>query len=362
MKKPMLAQLNKPTAKIIIIILSLSAIILFIFANSAIQNLLFIFSCIIIATLSYFFYEKKNLIQTQSSKENNFEILLVDDSKPNRHIAIEILKPLPLTISEASSGKEALALIKKNTFSLILLDIEMQVMSGLELAQIIRAQEALKKRIPIIAISSHNIKDKKIEALTAGFDDFLSKPINNESLLKVLERWLPLSPIKTIDQTENTSTKIITNNSATINNKPIKTDEKENPTFEFIKNTSADNSATIKKTVDVKESLIYSRNNYNLAKDMLQMLIDMVKSERDTISQHYESKEWQELGSLIHKLNGGTCYCGVPRLKKQTDIINKALQNNEIPKVQHHFEEFLNSIDELIDWDREHDLDIIFNQ
>ena len=131
--------------------------------------------------------------QTQRKKNNAFslegkKILLVDDDKLNLKVAIRLLKPYSLMIESVQSGKECLALLKENKdFDLILLDQMMPEMSGTETLHQLR-EEGIN--IPTIMLTADAIVGKKELYLKAGFDDYLSKPINTEELNRVLTKFL----------------------------------------------------------------------------------------------------------------------------------------------------------------------------
>ncbi len=361
--------LKKWIPTIVVAVAVIAAIALFTFMDPHFQTLFFSLICILMAIFVINTLTKQKVLPQSTSTSNktqNKKILLVDDSPANRRIIMEILKILPVDVTEADNGTNALTLYEEyNNFHVVLMDLEMEELSGFDAAKRIRELEDRQKRIPLIAISAHSSNEKKIEALTSGFDEYLSKPVDNDHLIYSLQRWLNLT-----NESDSLEPKIIPANDPikelqSMNIEPQDTyakliNKKTSATLEFIKDKSTDNSATIKKVVDVKQSLIFSRNNHELAKDMLSMLIDLIKDKRDTVNQLFVDKDWQALGQLVHKINGGSCYCGVPELQQQTQIIDKALENKDIDTVNTHFPAFLDAVDDLIEWDEEHDMDIIF--
>lgn len=104
-------------------------------------------------------------------------ILIVDDIIVNRILLIEIIKELNHTYLEAKNGKEALEVLEKNAIDIILMDIEMPVMNGIETTKKIRnhANEKLKN-IPVIALTAHNPSDFFQNHIDVGFNDLICKP------------------------------------------------------------------------------------------------------------------------------------------------------------------------------------------
>ena len=104
-------------------------------------------------------------------------ILIVDDIIVNRILLIEIIKELNHTYLEAKNGKEALEVLEKNAIDIVLMDIEMPVMNGIETTKKIRnhANEKLKN-IPVIALTAHNPSDFFQNHIDVGFNDLICKP------------------------------------------------------------------------------------------------------------------------------------------------------------------------------------------
>ena len=117
-------------------------------------------------------------------------ILLVEDESTNREIAGYMLKAVGLVVEFAENGVEAVELSQAHTFDLILMDLQMAPMDGLEATRLIRTQGGAGRRIPIIAISANAFAEDRAECLNAGMDDFVSKPIAAEMLYSALLRWL----------------------------------------------------------------------------------------------------------------------------------------------------------------------------
>ncbi|TAE70265.1 MAG: response regulator [Bacteroidetes bacterium] len=114
-------------------------------------------------------------------------ILVVDDNSVNRKVVSEILKKYKCNILEANSGKEAIEKVQKNDFDLILMDIQMPDLDGVQTTYQIR-NLLLKKIPPIIALTAYSMKEDRQKFLNQGFDDYLSKPIHAKKLVeKVIE-------------------------------------------------------------------------------------------------------------------------------------------------------------------------------
>jgi signal transduction histidine kinase/CheY-like chemotaxis protein len=118
----------------------------------------------------------------------SLRILVADDNLVNQKVAKRMLERLGHSVALANDGKEAFSAIKTASFDLIMMDVQMPEMDGLEATRRIREWEAGKTRIPIIALTAHAMDSHREECLAAGMDSFLAKPILLESLKLQIER------------------------------------------------------------------------------------------------------------------------------------------------------------------------------
>jgi CheY-like chemotaxis protein len=113
-------------------------------------------------------------------------ILIVEDSEPNRDLLVQIFEEI-YDLELASDGAEAVRLAAETRPDLILMDIGLPEMSGLDAVRAIRASGATT---PIVAVSSHVMPGERDQALEAGCDDFVGKPIDDVLLVAVVEDLL----------------------------------------------------------------------------------------------------------------------------------------------------------------------------
>jgi two-component system sensor histidine kinase/response regulator len=116
-------------------------------------------------------------------------ILLVEDDAMNREIATLLLNQAGLDTDPAEDGDIAVELAKDRNYALILMDMQMPVMGGIESTRQIRAMEHCR-RIPIIAITANAFAEDKERCLAAGMDDFIAKPFNPDVLYATILKWL----------------------------------------------------------------------------------------------------------------------------------------------------------------------------
>jgi len=134
------------------------------------------------------------LVQSQLTK-THANILLVEDNLVNQVLAEEMLSQLAFTIDIAENGQEAILAIEKNRYDIVLMDCQMPIMDGFEATKKIRQQEKLENKthhLPIIALTANAIQGDEEACLSAGMDDYLSKPFTKPQLINILNRWLTL--------------------------------------------------------------------------------------------------------------------------------------------------------------------------
>ncbi|MCP4213947.1 MAG: response regulator [bacterium] len=130
-------------------------------------------------------------------RRHKYRILLAEDNLTNRKVATSILEKLGYWADAVVNGKEALEVMEKTDYALILMDCQMPEMDGYEASLKIRETEKEKKisgrpvsRIPIIALTAHAMKGDKEKCLAAGMDDYIAKPVDPQELTDKIEKWL----------------------------------------------------------------------------------------------------------------------------------------------------------------------------
>ncbi len=140
--------------------------------------------------------DTKNILTAESetvNRNNNGDslhgakILLVEDNAVNLKLATRLLEKFGCNIDISHNGKEAIVQLKESTYDIVLMDIQMPVMGGLEATEIIRKE--LKNDIPIIALTAMAMEGDKESILAAGINDYLAKPIKSSKLRETLLKW-----------------------------------------------------------------------------------------------------------------------------------------------------------------------------
>ncbi|MDZ7848281.1 MAG: ATP-binding protein [Owenweeksia sp.] len=121
-----------------------------------------------------------------------FTVLLAEDNPVNQKVISLMLEQSGASVSIAENGKEAAEKFEKQDFDIILMDLQMPVMDGLEAAQLIKKSAKYSKcQVPIIAVTANAFSEDRSRALEAGMDDFLTKPIRPQEFHGILAKYAP---------------------------------------------------------------------------------------------------------------------------------------------------------------------------
>lgn len=261
-------------------------------------------------------------------------VLLVDDNPANLQLASELLRGLNTQVVQASNGKQAIDACNNAEFDVIFMDIQMPGMDGMETTRHIRTLEQGKRRTPIIALTAHTITEQKAELLIAGMDDCISKPVNETQLAHIINRWASLS-----------------------GKKEVVIQPEENPDANTRSLLPTEDHTG---SVDIPLCLKLANNKPALARDMLVMLLAGLDNEKQQLNNALAAKNFEELGELIHRLYGSSCYCGVPRLKHISGLLDKLFQSKQYEQARDAIPALNHALDDLMQWGQNKNIDALF--
>jgi CheY-like chemotaxis protein len=119
-------------------------------------------------------------------------LLLVEDNFVNQRVAVYMLTKLGAQVDVAKHGREAIEMLGKCAYDLVLMDCQMPEMDGFEATRIIRdpASSVLDHGIPVVAMTANAFPEDRAHALACGMNDFLAKPVDRSVLANMLKKWL----------------------------------------------------------------------------------------------------------------------------------------------------------------------------
>ncbi|GAB4035886.1 PAS domain S-box protein [Spirosoma gilvum] len=232
------------------------------------------------------------------------QILVVDDNEMNRLVAATILKNYGAVIGEARQGKEAIEKLEQQPYNLVLMDVQMPVMDGLEATREIRS--TLKYQLPIIALTALAVPGDREKFLKAGMNDYLAKPFDESSLLTVVTKWLgkdeyiPILPAKT---------------------------EKQDSLF------------------DLTELRSIAQGDEEFVSEMVTMFIDLAPAGLNEIKTAYQANDFKKVGQVAHRLHPSVATLGIHSL---TDVLKDMDKNAETYQASQQLENLISKLDEVI--------------
>jgi CheY-like chemotaxis protein len=134
--------------------------------------------------------ETAGISRTHLRREQRPYILVVEDNDINQKVAIHMLDKFGYTAHAAGNGKEALECLSHRPYDLILMDIQMPELDGLETTRIIRKSATSYSQIPIIAMTANALKGDESRCIDAGMDDYVSKPIDADTVQQKVDYWI----------------------------------------------------------------------------------------------------------------------------------------------------------------------------
>lgn len=246
-------------------------------------------------------------------------VLVVDDTPSNLLLLVTLLNEMGFATLEATDGEKAVLCVEQQKVDLVLMDIHMPGISGVEATQQIRALGHQYRTLPIVATTAHAVVEERSAWLQAGINDVLIKPINEKLLTDLLQRWL--GSRFSVDQARNLPYEI-------------------NHSEESWQSCPVDHEMGIKLAI----------GKADIADELLGLLLASLNESRDAIELALKNQDDTALLEAVHRLHGASRYCGVPDLAQTTEALETQLKAGQQQLVASSLEQLFYEIDRLQDW------------
>ncbi|MGN0620584.1 MAG: response regulator [Porcipelethomonas sp.] len=254
-------------------------------------------------------------VRGRNDDENKFtspnaKVLYVDDNQMNLDLFRICLSETEMVIDTAVNGLEALALLEKKKYDVIFLDHMMPVMDGLETIKIIKERN-LCAGVPIIVVTANAVIGEKEKYLEAGFDDYLSKPVESVKLRDTLLKYLPKGLVKKGEgekESENRQTEIHSPAAASVPGKS---------TME-----------QLRSFLDVKSALAYCCDSEDFYKEILGSYLSGDKS--GDMQKFYDEKDYENYRITVHALKSTSLSIGANQLSEDAKNLEMAAKDGNI--------------------------------
>jgi PAS domain S-box-containing protein len=232
-------------------------------------------------------------------------ILLAEDNKTNQQVAAGMVKKIGLTIDIVENGKEAVKALEATFYDLVLMDVQMPEMDGIEATARIRDPKSSVKNhsVPVIAMTANALDGDREKCLLAGMNDYIAKPISMESLIQMLNKWLP----DTLPKSKDAGSPVIVTQ----------------------KDSTHVVSSGWNKDILIKRMM----NDVDLVKDILSVFINEIPQQLNTLIQFLNEKELKAIEHQAHTIKGAAgnvSATGIQEIAKELEMLAKSTEIDNI--------------------------------
>jgi two-component system, sensor histidine kinase and response regulator len=232
------------------------------------------------------------------------KVLLAEDNAVNRTLAKKLLEKHGHTVVLAENGREALDALYRETVDLVLMDLQMPVMDGLEAIAAVRKKEVgTGVHLPIVALTAHAMKGDRERCLAAGADDYLIKPIHTPALLATLDR------IRTAKITEGSTTATAA--------------------------TTATNVTT--SSMDMADALQRVEGDSDLLEEIARIFVDECARIMAEIRDALDTPDAHLLEQSAHRLKGSSSNLGAKSLAQSASELELMARAGDLRSARLHF-------------------------
>lgn len=234
------------------------------------------------------------------------KILLVEDNQMNQELAVSLLNSVGLSTMIANNGKEALEMLQKDSFDLVLMDIQMPIMDGLTATREIRSREdEYFKKVPILAMSARAFQKDTEECLAAGMNAHIVKPIDPSLLYEELAKFLSVAAESSKMMADDESSDLSQEDSEFL------------AKFQKIRD------------LDAESGLYHSNSNRNVFLKILQGFVRDYGGTSFNLRKMVESNHYEEACRIVHTIKGLCGTIGANHLQNLGATLESQLSQNQ---------------------------------
>ncbi len=251
---------------------------------------------------------EKSVLEARAYKESfrapDAHILIVDDTRINLTVVINLLKNTLIRIDTSTSGAEAVKMAQKTEYDLILMDQRMPEMEGTEALHRIRASEGgASQNVPVICLTADAVIGAKERYMAEGFSDYLTKPIDSFALEKMLMRHLPKDKIEIV---------------------------KEEALSEIEEETKKEGLELLSAAdIDVSTGLQYCQNDENFYRVVLAEYANSADEKTENMQNSFYKEDWKNYAVYVHALKSTSKMIGAANLSQQAAKLEAAANEGD---------------------------------
>jgi two-component system, sensor histidine kinase and response regulator len=252
------------------------------------------------------------------------KILLVEDHPINRKAVQMMLNQADIQVTTAENGQQAVSLTGQTRFDLILMDVQMPVMDGLEATRQIRIHEGGAVSVPVVALTANVMAESRSHCIAAGMTDFLAKPVTKSDLLRLIQKYCPVGKHKPAQpipvpprEKVHPPTETLAADVFEPENKPG-TEKLSNPSSQIF------NPAGFMERYD--HDIEFAAE---IMQDFLKELSEILVRIQDAVT----SRNGEAADRVVHKLKGASGYAGAEDISTLCTGLRRSLENRAWPEV-----------------------------
>ena len=265
-------------------------------------------------------------VYRESFRAPDAHILIVDDTKMNLTVVVNLLKNTKMKIDTAYSGPGAIALAEMNHYDLILMDQRMPEMDGTEAFHLIReSEEGASKDSPVICLTADAVVGAKERYLAEGFTDFLTKPIDSYALEKMLMKHLPKEKVECVIEDHDRD------------NEHVKDDT-----------VSSEFTGLVEAGVDPKIGLPYCQNDESFYRSMLAEFSHSKLEKELILKKSFSESDWKTYAIHVHSLKSTSKMIGALALSEQAAKLEAAANAGDGNTIRYEHDSMMQRYEEVV--------------
>ena len=293
-------------------------------------------------------YQKRLLSVIRRGKQEKMikapkaKILVVDDNDMNLKVAANLLKLCSIRPDKAVSGEETIRCMKDHRYDIVFLDHMMPGMDGVETLKRLKEEQLIPENTAMIALTANAVVGAREAYLEAGFDDYLSKPIEVKKLVEKLKEYLPEEAYEEEEEKEE----------------PPKEDpdimeffpeEDEESSEEQEEAPHLEGAGLMAAGIDMAGGMNYCANDKDLYAEMLKEFSDSCREKLDNLDDFYVKSNWHDYEIQVHAMKSNARMIGAHGLSEQARALEEAAERGDTSFIRAHHEEFLSASDAITD-------------
>lgn len=260
----------------------------------------------------------------ESFRAPDVHILVVDDTRINLKVVVNLLKSTEMIIDTAESGAEAVEMARDIEYDLILMDQRMPKMDGTQALHLIRETEnGLSSRSPVICLTADAVKGARERYMAEGFSDYITKPIDAGTLEKMLMKHLPKDKVRRVlnKSSEN-----------------VKTADHSNSDLSILSDAG----------IDLKTGLNYCQNDEAFYRSTLTDYVQSRKEKAKELKNNFESENWHDYSIYAHSLKSSSKMIGALKLSELAAKMEEAADNGNIDLILTNHDLMMKGYDDIV--------------